>query len=220
MSEKYIVPVYNLSHFTCPHCGVLAEQKKSLSYLNLSYYVYSFSSSRQKEGPSKSLASTTCQSCNEVHIWLQNRMIYPISTNTPLANEDMPEEVKSIYEEARLVYPSSFKASAALLRLGLQQLCVHLGEDGKDINDNIKNLVGKGLDPNIQMALDIIRVTGNHAVHPGQIDLLDNDKTASSLFELLNFIVEQMITRPKKIEAMFGKLPEGVRAAIEKRDSK
>jgi hypothetical protein len=37
---------------------------------------------------------------------------------------------------------------------------------------------------------------------------------------MINFIVEDRITRPREIEDLYGKLPEESRKAIEKRDTK
>lgn len=72
----------------------------------------------------------------------------------------------------------------------------------------------------IQKALDSVRVIGNNAVHPGQIDLKDDTDTAISLFKLLNMIVEIMITQPKKVDEIYGKLPTSAKEAIKKRDKK
>ena len=77
----------------------------------------------------------------------------------------------------------------------------------------------RGLDARIQKALDVVRVIGNNAVHPGQVDLRDDKVTATELFKLVNLIVEAMIATPKHIEAMYGALPEGALKAIEKRDA-
>ena len=63
-------------------------------------------------------------------------------------------------------------------------------------------------------------VIGNEAVHPGQIDLRDDVATAEELFALVNIIADAMISQPKHIEAMYARLPEGKRAAIERRDGK
>jgi Domain of unknown function (DUF4145) len=82
--------------------------------------------------------------------------------------------------------------------LAVQKLCAVLGESGKNINDDISSLVTKGLPVQIQEALDIVRVIGNEAVHPGQIDLNDDPATAASLFELVNLIIEERISEPKK----------------------
>ena len=60
----------------------------------------------------------------------------------------------------------------------------------------------KGLPPKIQQALDIVRVIGNNAVHPGQIDLRDDRSTAMRLFELVNLIAEVMITQQKEVEKL------------------
>jgi hypothetical protein len=83
---------------------------------------------------------------------------------------------------------------------------------------DIAALVQKGLLPGVQEALDSLRVIGNDAVHPGQIDLRDDIDTATSLFGLLNYIVEQMITRPKELQTIYSKLPPGALAEIQKRD--
>jgi len=96
----------------------------------------------------------------------------------------------------------------------------HLGEKGKELNEDIGALVKKGLSPLAQQALDICRVVGNNAVHPGEISLDDTPEIASNLFEMINFITEDRITRPRQIEALYHKLPEGALKAIEKRDGK
>ena len=79
--------------------------------------------------------------------------------------------------------------------------------------------MAKGLNPQIQQALDIVRVTGNHAVHPGEIDF--NDTTdVQTLFELINAIADTLITQPKRIKAMFNRLPQKDKESIKKRDKR
>jgi hypothetical protein len=75
--------------------------------------------------------------------------------------------------------------------------------------------VKKGLEPQVQQALDIVRVIGNNAVHPGEITVNDNRDTATTLFGLVNLIVESQIARPKQIGALFDALPSGALNAIE-----
>ncbi len=145
-------------------------------------------------------------------------MIYPTGSIAPLPSEDMPEDVKADFNEARAIVQASPRAAAALLRLALQKLTIHLGGKGKNLNEDIKNLVKKGLPPKVERALDVVRVIGNNAVHPGKIDLRDDLDTAILLFELLNMIVDTMITQPRRVDEIYNKLPEGVRKAIEKRD--
>ena len=107
-----------------------------------------------------------------------------------------------------------------MLRLVIQKLCKHLGEKGKDINEDIASLVSKGLSPKVQQGLDIVRVVGNNAVHPGQIDLKDDTETANRLFGLVNLIANVMITQPKHVEEMYKTVvPKTQRDAIDKRDS-
>ena len=108
----------------------------------------------------------------------------------------------------------------ALLRLALQKLMPHLGEKDKDLNDAIASLVKRGLDPGVQQALDALRVIGKNAVHPLELDLRDDTETVGALFGLINYIVEQRISHPKKLDALYQGLPEGARAAIARRDTR
>ena len=128
--------------------------------------------------------------------------------------------VGHIYEEAGTILSLSPRGAAALLRLSIQKLCKHLGGKGENINDDIGDFVSKGLDPRVQQSLDVVRVVGNNAVHPGVLDLKDDRAIAEKLFGLVNLIAETMISGPKHVQALFDSLPESERKAIKKRDGK
>ena len=161
-----------------------------------------------------------CYNCDRLAVWISDGLAYPPTRTGDPPNDDLPKDVRLDYEEARSILSTSARGAAALLRLAIQKLCIHLGESGDNLNSDIACLVEKGLDPRVQRALDIVRVIGNESVHPGQIDLRDDHDTATELFRLVNLIAEIMITQPKHIETMYEGLPEGKRAAIEKRDGK
>jgi hypothetical protein len=131
----------------------------------------------------------------------------------------MPDDVQKDYEEASEVLDRSPRGAAALLRLSIENLCNHLNVTGSSLNDKIASLVKKGLPDQIQQALDTVRVIGNNAVHPGQMDLHDDRETAETLFELVNVIVDSMISQPRRISSLFDKLPQNARDQIKRRDS-
>ena len=214
---NYTPPGFRVEAFHCPHCGTYAHQ----------YWFYLSNQYSTKEGSYNSdgeqvegLRLSRCTHCISYCIWKEGELIYPIIGNGPPPNPDTPDDVKSIYEEAKMLQGLSSRASAALLRLALQMLMPHLDEYGKNINDDIASLVKKGLDPTIQQSLDIVRVIGNNAVHPGQIDISDDQETSQALLVLLNLIVDSRISQPKKIAALYGILPQSSRDAIDKRDGK
>lgn len=214
---KYIEPKYLERSFTCPYCDTLSSISWSSYDVMEHGRNYGLYNQRGETG-AETLAVSTCASCESYHVWNNGRMIFPRKSSIPMPVEDMPESVKNIYLEAMEVYSSSKRASAALLRLAVQLLCKELGEKGKNINDDIGQLVSKGLSVQIQQALDSVRVIGNNAVHPGSIDLDEKSEVAETLFSLLNIIVEQLITQPKKISEIYSNLPQGALDEINKRD--
>jgi hypothetical protein len=146
-------------------------------------------------------------------------MIFPRKMTVALPNPDLQDDIKRDYLEASSVLGDSPRAAAALLRLALQKLCKQLGEKGENINDDIKSLVAKGLNPLVQKSLDALRITGNNAVHPGEINLTEDPARVVKLFELINFIASKMITEPKEIEGFYSQLPESALEAVRRRDN-
>lgn len=218
MQKNYVSPDYMKDSFTCPHCGTLSL----MNYIKVCYFngIYQTTSNKKNAGGTNWILIATCQNCKKEIIWIDNIYVYP-DIIAEEANEDMPDSVKQLYNEASLIYNKSPRAACALLRLAIDRLCNELGETDRDINKNIGELVKKGLPQAVQQALDVVRVIGNKAVHPGQIAFdVDDKNTATMLMRLLNIIVERMITEPKEIYSLYQGLPESVRNAIENRDKK
>lgn len=211
---KYIAPNNDLKAFTCPHCHTLSQMHRE---------THRFNDDVENTGNGTLLFVNVvtickCANCGKKILWVDYDYAYPdIQPIEP--NVDMPDSVKQLYEEAGLIYTKSPRAACALLRLAIDRLCNELGECDRDINKNIAALVKRGLSVEVQQALDIVRVVGNKAVHPGQIAFdVDSIDTAEALFTLINIIVDRLISEPKRIAEMFDKLPENVKNAVKKRD--
>jgi len=148
--------------------------------------------------------------------------LYPnIDVDLPPPHEFMPKIVEKDYIEAQAVLLISPKSAAALCRLAIQKLCKYLGEKGQNINYDVGELVKKGLPIHIQQALDIVRVVGNEAVHPGEINFEDDREVAKELFGLINDIVDDRIgkvKRQERIREIYERLPQSKRDGISERD--
>jgi len=160
---------------------------------------------------------TRCFACEQIAVWINDRVVWPAMHGATPPNPDLPPDVLMDYQEAAAILHSSPRGSAALLRLAIEKLCASLGETG-NINSMIASLVRKGLDQRIQQALDVVRVIGNEAVHPGTIDLRDDSDTAGKLFTLVNIICDALISQPRQINQLYASLPEDKRKGIENRN--
>ncbi len=244
------VPRYKSDKFECPHCEVTASQywfdaasaASRTSFLIQNHFLSYRTRIRDHQQETiqnfiddskdkiesgvkvvvpANFSIATCAACEDFTLWIDRSLIYPKKISLPQPNSDMDEDIKSLYLEAATVFIDSPKGATALLRLALQKLLKQLGESGENINKDIKELVSKGLSSKIQQALDILRVVGNHAVHPGQIDLNDNAEIALKLFQVLNFIADEMITKPKELEKLYDVIiPEDTKEHIKQRDGK
>jgi hypothetical protein len=221
---SYTAPKLFEKAFTCPFCNVYA--KMEWNYLNYQDVIWRGKCDHCHQKMYWKVKYTPAQADNSIRNGTEiqsekyePKILFPLTSLAPTANTDLPEDCKKDYDEARSIVSYSPKGASALLRLIIQKLCKHFGEPGKNINDDIASLVRKGkLNPAVQRALDIVRIVGNSAVHPGEIQLDDDDELVLQLFGLINYIVDEMITMPNKRDAMFFALPAGAQAAIEKRD--
>lgn len=223
---SHVLPSIDQLAFHCPFCGVFSQQtwhKVVLMRLAGNKGPATPKSATGAYGGSEELQSVfagRCTACEGLAVWVNEAMVHPaVSDFGPAPAEDLPEDIKNDFNEARSIATRSPRGAAALLRLCLQTLCKFLGEKGENINDDIGSLVKKGLAAEVQEACDTLRVFGNAAVHPGEIDLKDDQATAEALMTLLNYVVGAMITEPKKRKALFGKVPPGAQAAIGRRDA-
>lgn len=223
---KIIQPSYRRDAFNCPRCGVLCPQ----NWFSIDRHTHGFPDATITEytpslGPigypgyklsvsdmvmAWKLDISICHQCKNYTIWENKKIIFPYETELPEAHEDMPLDVKGIYEEATQVYKHSPRAAAALLRLAIEIMIPQLeGYEIKraKINTMIGELVKKDIPAHVQQGLDAIRIYGNEGIHPGEIVLNDDQETVQFLFELINMMVDELITRRKKINSIYSKLP-------------
>lgn len=214
MAEEipYTPPKFQGDGFNCPFCNAFSDQhfgRPPRLVKNVNY------------GESDDFWICRCMRCASFSVWINKTMVYPRILTAPTSNVDLSDDIKKDYEEARAILSDSPRGAAALLRVAIQKLCKELGQAGTNINDDIAALVKKGLPVPVQRSLDIVRVVGNNAVHPGQIDISDDVDTANKLFGLVNLITDIMISQPKHVENLYQSIvPENQRKAIEERDKK
>ena len=133
----YTPAEYEKTSFNCPFCEVFAKQIWTNMQLSSPDRTYIVGVSDPK--------ICVCFHCGGMSVWKQAKMVYPNTGTSPLANIDMPQDVKDDYDEARTIVNLSPRGAVALLRLAIQKLCIHLGGKGKDINSDIGLLVKNGL---------------------------------------------------------------------------
>lgn len=245
-----LTPKYKSEKFLCPHCNVASQQqwfdvnsavKAANSIVNHVFYDYrthikdyqqnaiaafineveNANTRHMSEFVPSGFSVATCSTCGEVSLWINREIVYPKKSPVAPPNIDMEQEIQDLYIEASAIVTDSPKGATALLRLALQLLLKQLGKSGGNINNDIKELVADGLSPKIQQALDLLRVVGNNAVHPGQIDLNDGRDIAIKLFHVLNFIADEMLSKPKELELLYvDVVPDETKQHINERDGK
>lgn len=233
---KFIPAVFDADAFNCPYCKVYAHQtwlwvgfappttgNSGVNSRGVDEGEYVSEGQYRLVGVAlDGLNLSRCGRCARLALWLGTRLLLPPNSNAEPAHDDMPLSVLSIYSEAAEIADASPRGAAALLRVALELLTHELGCDPrKGINDKIGELVGQGLSPEVIKALDILRVTGNNAAHTAGTLLLDDDReSATALFQIINYIVEQTISHKKRLEEMHARPPDGIKQQIERRNQK
>ena len=192
--ENSRMPEFEKDAFHCPLCGVYAHQEWAGDFVsNRAWNIFE-------------VHISVCRNCHQACLWVNRKLIFPDIGNAPRPHPDMPASVKPDYEEAAAILQKSPRAAAALLRLALENLCEckEVGAKGKTLQEKIDFLIKeKVLSPRLAKVMDAIRVIGNEAVHPGVLDLHDDTKTVNTMFGLINFIVEELITKPAAIDSFY-----------------
>src|SRR5512132_1246708 len=102
MPMTYFPPKLHERAFTCPHCGVMAQQTwHQVSLLvPVPKGIYAPGKLPRK---TKYLMQAQCGSCNLITVWLHDQMIFPVTGPGPMPHPDMPEELRADFLEARTI---------------------------------------------------------------------------------------------------------------------
>lgn len=235
-----VEPSYEKPSFTCPHCGAHAQQ----TWSNGVYY--NQHGDAYENDLWEDIARSTCTACSRYAVWQMTevfvsgnarggrnpnepaspttrwKIIWPRTSMASPPHSAMPDRLKALYEESRAIFADSPRAAAALLRLLTETLLKELVTTEQNLNQTIKILVEeKRLSPTLQMAADSLRIIGNEAVHPAEIQTEgDTEEIALSLFHLVNLLVLELIAQPQEVAELYAKLPQQKREAVEKRDGR
>lgn len=237
MNQQYVPPRYGEKSFSCPTCSAYTQQNwyeiKLFRSNQVEYKAFAglrevqddidetWDSVKENGYFADNLSAVSkCLVCEEVAVWVEGKVVHPLTHLAPLPNLDMPEDVMKIYIEARKVSTLSPTASTALLRLALEKLLPQVGAKKAKIDTMIGDLVSQGLPKEVEKALDSLRVIGNEAVHPGTIDLQDNKDISIALFKLLNVVVDRMITQKREIDEIYSLIPKNKLKGIEDRNNR
>jgi hypothetical protein len=231
-------PSRTRARFVCPHCdafcghfwgalGTEAIDDRDGPFVAPLGGTYYDNAAGDRRMVLEEWAVSRCQGCNAPSLWRGDTVVYPSSSTLPAPHEDMPDTVKSLYEEARRVAAVSPRAGAALARATLETLLPLVDDDPsskRSFGWRIER-VSRRVPTQLGRMLDVIRHAGNKSVHPedapdGVVALvLDPASTGTMemLFEAINELVDELITKPVRYAEIIERIPSDVQAAIERR---
>lgn len=146
-------------------------------------------------------------------------MVFPSWREGPDPHPDLPDSVRTVFEEARAVLPYSKRAAAALARVTLEGLCKSLGalDDAQYENEQGKIIHARSLAEKITWlyhkkelsaplfrAAHTSRVSTNQGAHAGDIEQFQDDESREIALEALfyvNEITEALVALPAKLKA-------------------
>jgi hypothetical protein len=129
MATPYEPPSIRARAFNCPHCGAFAHQTfYDLGPMRAWHSNPNEPVDRDVERlvSNECLAASICFYCVRPALWRNEELLYPVTVSAPRPAQDMPDDIRVDFEEARQVLNTSPRSACALLRLALQKLMVHL----------------------------------------------------------------------------------------------
>jgi hypothetical protein len=168
-----------------------------------------------------------CYNCKGFTVWVRDRLVFPIrgdelpeivevdfreiaedvqapAEDVQHSEEDVQEPAEDVdessedFEEAAAVLNKSPRAAAALIRICIQNMMPLLKETGKNLDENISSLVRKGLEAEIQQAMDVLQVIRRNPGHESHVDLRDETAATTRMLESLKEILERRMLKNRE----------------------
>lgn len=161
----------------------------------------------------RGVSGTRCPGCHQVVLFIfeahensgprNPKRLFPLRGARPRANPDVPQHIRTAYEEAAAVEPISRVAAAIMARrtleLTLQDAKV---QKGGNLKQTIDNAAKDGrASPTLVDQLHRLRDSGNYGAHPdliGDFAAYEVDDTElDAAFDALNDLFEDFYTKPR-----------------------
>lgn len=126
MRKETKYPKYHDDAFVCPNCNVYSKHEWNDRVVNKDGGIYNIINQNAN------LSVCKCQHCEYLSFWYMKKLAWPLNSLIEAPIDEMPEDIKILYNEARSIVELSPKGSCAIIRLALQKLCNRLvGQDEK-----------------------------------------------------------------------------------------
>jgi hypothetical protein len=195
----------------CPHCG--NESSQVLVHSQVCEWVGRSLVDDAELNLGRTYFVASCETCNHIllysfygddhadrypEIFAESYLEYPASGNLPLS---VPDSIRQVYEEATKIKLSSPNAFAVQIRRALEVLCKDRGAKGKNLNEQIKDLVSREeLPATLGEAADLLRHLGNTGAHADEKSIrLSQVKALDKFFRA---IVEYVYVAPSTVSAL------------------
>jgi hypothetical protein len=114
-------------------------------------------------------------------------------------SSDVPERIRTIYDEARLVQKRSPSSFAVQLRRAFEALVKDRQAEGRTLNAQVQWMIDHGQLPDVfAEMMHVARMIGNLGAHDAEQDVTDHDAEVSDKF--FRAIVEYLYVAPALLE--------------------
>ena len=197
---EYTQPKFERESFNCPHCGTYATQSWNVA-------VTSYNGMGGVFRETDKFNYARCQKCEKISMWKNKKMIYPSSGTVPMPDPLLPQNIQKDYLEARSIVITSPRSACVLLRYCVEEICKDKKAQGNTLDTKIKDLLKHDLDGDLRKSLDVVRLIGNDAVHNTKhLQIADNEKIATKLFLIINYIASNLYRLPNMISELTDKV--------------
>jgi hypothetical protein len=132
---------------------------------------------------------SNCHNCNGFSLWVSGLLVYPTKL------DKTPELVDEDVEEAAVVLNKSPRGATALMRVCIQKLVPLLEENGKELNQRVSSLVRKGLEMEIQQAMDVLEVLRSDSAQLNPLESQADRETALRFLDSLKEVLERRMSQ-------------------------
>jgi hypothetical protein len=165
-----------------------------------------------------------CYNCKGFTVWVRDRLVFPIkveeappdivevdfeevandvegtveaqeSDEHVQTNAEDVEEASGDFEEAAAILNKFPRGAAALTRICIQKMMPLVKGNAKNLDENFSSLVRKGLEVEIQQAMDVLQVVRKSPLQSSEVNLAEENETTKNFFNSLRNILERRMLK-------------------------